>query len=268
VLRPDSIQAGSMSSRRSAPWAKRPAVVRAGPDPVDLVVAGFAVLDHEQLAGRIPGHALRIAMAQGIDERARERVVLRRLAVQRHPQDLARQAAHVLRPLAVRGPAGGGVQVPVRPDGDAAAVVEPVARDAGHQHAGLAPGLAVEPRLDDLVGQAIAGTVGVVEVGDAALREVARQRHAEQPRAAFAGDGVGGLERKALLAAAVDDDDVAGLLGQQEPVAIAGDVPGVVEVAAHHLHRPVARRGVLDAHGIRRCLRQRGRSRAGERKRL
>ena len=71
-----------------AAFNDRPAIVAAARHDIDLVVAALAVLGDEQLAGLAPRQPLRIAVAVGVDERARERIVGRDLAVRCHPAEL------------------------------------------------------------------------------------------------------------------------------------------------------------------------------------
>src|SRR5690606_28860097 len=82
---------------------RRPAVIQALPDDVDLVAAARAVLHFPQLARvRMQRRRLHVAMADRPDLRSRaflsdERVVLRDAPVRIDPGDLADQAVHLLR---------------------------------------------------------------------------------------------------------------------------------------------------------------------------
>src|SRR5581483_8465891 len=76
----------------------RPAVVAAPPDDVDLIGAGRPVLGRQEVAGdRIEGQAERVAQAVSEDRRAGEGIIGWDGAVRVNAQDLAAQAAEVLR---------------------------------------------------------------------------------------------------------------------------------------------------------------------------
>src|SRR3712207_483857 len=79
-----------------------PAVVLAGLDAVDLVEGVLAELGGVESAPLVPGEALDVAVAVGVDGAVREGVVLGRVPVGGEAQDLACQGAPVLGARRVR----------------------------------------------------------------------------------------------------------------------------------------------------------------------
>jgi hypothetical protein len=100
-------------------------VVGAPPYEIDFVTTRLSVFGNEQVACLVPRKPLRIPVAERVDVRTLEGIVLRHLSVSRPAQDLARQTAEVLRQRTVFRPARGDVQMPIGADCDASAVVEP-----------------------------------------------------------------------------------------------------------------------------------------------
>ena len=119
------------------PGDQGPTVVGSGLDKIDFVAARLSVFGNEEIAGGVPRKALRIPVAVGIDIGSLEGIVRRHLSVACHAEDLAGQAAEVLRQCTVFGPARRDIHKSVGTDRDASSIVEPVTRNAREQHARL-----------------------------------------------------------------------------------------------------------------------------------
>jgi hypothetical protein len=109
----------------------RPAVVTTALDEVQLVETRLAELRRPQAPGRIPGEALDVPVTQAPDCRARVRVVVGDRPVGPEPENLPRQAVHVLGVLRDGPIADRDVEPPVRPERQPAAGVERRSRDTG-----------------------------------------------------------------------------------------------------------------------------------------
>ena len=152
-----------------------PAVVLARPDQVELVGALVAELGGPQPAGVVEADALDVAVAVAPGQVV-ERVAVRDVAGVGHPQHLAVDRVGVLGAGRVLGVAGGGVQQPVRPEGQAAAVVVGRGPDAGQDRLRLAEPAVVGHPDDPVV--VVGGEVGVEQP---VLVERRVQRQPEQP---------------------------------------------------------------------------------------
>jgi hypothetical protein len=115
----------------------RPAVVVARLDVVQLVPGVLAELSGPQALFGIPGQALHIAVAVGVDGGV-EGVARRRLAVRGQPEDLAARGVLVLSELRFVPLARAGVEHLVRAEGDPPAVVIRALRDAPEHRVGRA----------------------------------------------------------------------------------------------------------------------------------
>src|SRR5262249_10358529 len=108
-----------------------PAVVLAGADEVQLVPCVLADLARPQPLLGVPGDALHVAVAVGVEDRVTLRVALTgRFAVGRHAEDLAAQGLLVLREPALAGLSRAGVEHLVGAERDASAVVDLALGDA------------------------------------------------------------------------------------------------------------------------------------------
>ena len=102
----------------------RPAIVLPWLQQVYLVITAGSVFGNEQVAGLgMPVQPLGIAMAVGIDVGVGEGIVGRDGTVGGQPQHFAGQGTQVLRQVRVCGVAGGGVQVTIGAEPDAAPVM-------------------------------------------------------------------------------------------------------------------------------------------------
>ena len=118
------------------------------------------MLGGEQIAAlRVPGKALRVAVAVGEDRRAGERVIGGDAAVRCQAQDLAAERAQVGGERRLEGLAGGHVEHAVRPEGDAAAVVEKAARHAADDDPVEGGAVAIVDEPHDAVGHGVAVAV-------------------------------------------------------------------------------------------------------------
>src|SRR5205814_9571299 len=116
---------------------RRPAVVRARDDEVDLVMAAVreevrgSVLGRVEGAGvEVPRDALHVAVAERPDRRAGERIVRGDAAVLVYPERLPSRRRGALRVRAVFGVAGRDVELSIGPEPQAPAVVRVASRDA------------------------------------------------------------------------------------------------------------------------------------------
>ena len=89
------------------------------------------------VAVRRPRDALHVAVAER-PHRGPERIARRRVALGRESQDLAAQRIRILRGVPDLRVTRRDVQISVRPEGDPAAIVRAVARDAGEHRLGVA----------------------------------------------------------------------------------------------------------------------------------
>ena len=143
-----------------------PPVVGAGLYAVDLVVTHGAVLRGEELAGDgMPRQALGVAVAEGVDGRAGEGVVLGNSAVLVDSEDLACQGVEVLGQGRGCGVAGGYVELTVGPKLDAPAVVDAASGDVvQYDHRVFRPGAGVLQPDHSVLQAALGIAVSVVDV--------------------------------------------------------------------------------------------------------
>lgn len=101
----------------------RPAVIGAGRNQIDLIESGLTVFGDEQLTLSIPCQTLRIAMAKGIHQRALKRIVFGNATGKRQAENFSGETLEILRALVIFGPPRRDIEMVVRTDGDAAAIV-------------------------------------------------------------------------------------------------------------------------------------------------
>lgn len=99
------------------------AVIGAGRNQIDLIESGLTVFGDEQLTLSIPCQTLRIAMAKGIHERALKRIVFGNATGKRQAENFSGETLEILRALVIFGPPRRDIEMVVRTDGDAAAIV-------------------------------------------------------------------------------------------------------------------------------------------------
>jgi hypothetical protein len=215
-----------------------PAVVAARLDPVDLVVDVGAELGGPQLTVGVPRQPLHVAVAEGVDRRARLGVVVGDLAVGGDPQDLPGERRGVGRERGLAGVAGGDVEQPVGAERDPAAVVDAGLRDAGHHRLGIRVVVQPEPHHPVVLPGG--------EVGVDPRPVVGVDGQTEQ--SAFPGRvDVEGAERR-RAAVLVDLEEAAGVPLGDEDAAVGGEdeVPGGVETGDDVADRDLDRRRVVD----------------------
>ncbi len=200
----------------------RPAVVPAGPDQVDLVVAARTVLRLPQIAVRgVDAQAERVAMAHGVRGVARaERVVRGDRPVGVQAQDLAAEVVRVLSALRFMDLAHREVQLPVASEHDVPAVVIAVlGRERVEQRLAF-DGSAVRAQARQPVD--VRDGVRVVDVDPRVGVERGIQREPQEPLFGRR-EHVDVRERIGQQAPVLDHTDVARVLLREEQAPVRGE---------------------------------------------